>query len=241
MQKRDTKAEPRNDGGVSLILGKNQRLRRSLRASSIGLFAILLMAMTPGKVSAVFLYEWLTTRAHGSTLQASFVAPDAAISNGMIQASSISSPPGFKASTPAGVFTNLLPGSALAVDPVTGQVLASGNSLTAANPTYTLLMSDSGYSISNSLPQVYGSGIWRVSYVAGSSPQPRLTFLGFASGQPQLLVTRTVDGTVVIEVSADLGSWQPLVTNQIVSGVSLVTDPTPATTGSRFYRAVIGQ
>jgi len=211
--------------------------QRRLLASVVAVTTLVLGTMAPGKAQAKFMYRWLTTS--GPTLSASFEVPDAAVSNGVVQASDLSFPPGFAANTSVGKFTNLVAGSCLAVDPVTGGVVASTNSITATNATDTLLLSDSGYFIPSSPLQPRGRGKWNVTHVADQLPL-QITFLGFTNGQAQLKVACPADISFILEASADLSQWQPVLTNQVVGGVCTVTDPNLAATTARFYRAVAG-
>jgi hypothetical protein len=231
------------DQARETLRGQNRRgrsrVRRDWRIRFLLLLALLWAGLGCGSASAGFLYEWFNTS--GPIVKAWFLASDAVVASGLIQASAISPAPGFRAQTPAGNFTSLTPDSAMSVDPVSGAVLASSHSLTATNATDTLLMSSSGYFIPTSQLQTRGKGRWNVMHIADNPPAPSLSFLGFTNGQPQLVVSYAANGTFVLESSADLRQWQPIATNQLVGGVSLVTDPNPATTPSRFYRAVFGR
>jgi len=200
------------------------------------LFALGMAAFTPDEGSAAFLYNWHT--ASGPTLNASFRVPDSAIADGIITAAEMAAAPGFSADSPVGTFNQLTSDSALTVDPTTGGVLRSTNSVTATNTTETLLVSAIGYFIPTSREQPRGLGAWRVTHLAESVPLD-ISFSGFDNGQAQLLVWSASPATFTVEASPDLGQWKPIATNVTAGGSSIVTDPESAVGVARFYRAVI--
>lgn len=224
--------------GAGPITERHWARRNVWRKSAAGLASLLLVLTTGGTARATYEYSWLTTS--GPTVRATFRVPDYAITNGVLTAASMSTPPSFSASTPVGPFSNLTADSALEVDPVTGAVVASTNNITATNSTDTLLLSASGYFIPTSILQPRGRGTWRVTHVIEVPPPTQVSLLGFTNGQAQLKVTCTADTTFTIESSADLLKWTPILTNQIVGGVSVIVDPAPAGDSARFYRAVTG-
>jgi fibronectin-binding autotransporter adhesin len=61
--------------------------------------------------------------------------------------------------------------------------------------------------------------------------------LGFDAGQFGFDVTGWAGQVVVIEVSANLLNWLPVLTNTLDTGLLHFSDPEPATPRGRFYRA----
>jgi hypothetical protein len=211
--------------------------RRGMVMKLCGMLALGVVALTPGQASATFLYAWQTSS--GPTLAASFRVPDSAIADGTISAAEMSTTPGFTADSSVGTFVELTGGSALAVDPATGAIVRSTNSVMATNSLDTLLISAIGYFIPTSRVQPRGTGVWRVTHLADSPPID-IAFYGFSNGYAQLLVTSGSDTTFTVEASADLAHWTPILTNVIVGGSSTVTDPAPAVSAVRYYRTAIG-
>jgi len=241
MQKRETKAEPGQARAAVPAFGKNCQRRETLFIFARGLPALALLtlgilALMPSPASASYLYIWHT--ANGPTLNASFRVPDSAIADGIVTAPEMAAAPGFSADSPAGKFNQLTSDSALAVDPLTGVVLRSTNSVTATNSTETLLVSAIGYFIPTSRDQPRGIGAWRVTHLAEPAPLD-IAFDGFENGQARLLVTSGTPATFTVEASPDLGQWKPIATNVTANGWSMVTDPELAVGAARFYRAVI--
>ncbi len=84
-----------------------------------------------------------------------------------------------------------------------------------------------------------------IAYQAGSVTV-RVTKLGIqrpsltSDGRVQFGVVTSFPGKpTVIEVSPDLANWSPISTNVPSGNAFTFTDPSPATNGTRFYRAVI--
>jgi hypothetical protein len=74
----------------------------------------------------------------------------------------------------------------------------------------------------------------------GSLPAPQLTGMAVAHSDAQFVLNGFAGGNYVIQVSSDLVTWSPLVSNTLPAGGSiLVNDPAAATNRSRFYRAVL--
>jgi hypothetical protein len=204
-----------------------------------GVLTALLFLLLTDNASATYLYSWVSTT--GPMLTASFQVPDSTVATGLIDASALSTAPGFTASAPDGVFNNVTADSALDVDPLTGVVLLNTtNSITATNSTDTLLLSAIGYFVPTSRLQSRGKGTWKVTHMSDLQSPPRIIFIGFTNGQPLLRVTATADVRFAIQESTNFIQWTSIVTNQIVGGVSTVIDPTPAVETTRFYQVITG-
>ncbi|MCX6924847.1 MAG: hypothetical protein NT154_16795 [Verrucomicrobia bacterium] len=191
MQKRDKKAEPAHARGAVLAFGKNCQRRSIILIFARALPALALLALVPASAHATYVYTWVLST--GPTLAATMRVPDAVIARGVIRAADLAGPSGFLANTPVGTFTTLSADSSLRVDPTSGALLISTNSLTATNGTDTLLLSATGFFIPTSRLQSRGKGIWKVTRLPGLPPQLQISFLGFADGHTQLQVTSTAD------------------------------------------------
>ena len=109
-------------------------------------------------------YTWVPRS--GPKCTVSFTVRDAAIADGKISREELidpANPVRFVAATPAGVFTDLLAGSALAVDPHTGAVIDSANALTAVNAQHRLLVTARDVLVPTSRWQSRSRGHWKVT------------------------------------------------------------------------------
>src|SRR5437868_15550913 len=122
------------------------------------------------------------------------------------------------------MFTQLKDGSALGVDPVTGEVFSSANYLTATNATDVLLISAGGFQVPSSRLQSHGLGHWSVTH---SPDVCRLTFLGRTNGHAALLVTANTEVTFILQATDNLANaqWGPIATNRTSGGMATVVDP----------------
>ena len=134
------------------------------------------------------------------------------------------------------------------------EFLVGTNSLgtvTQADPYFTIETPPYSLAVTN-LPvgtyQLYiryqGWSVHRRDY--DDSATIRVTKLGIQSpslrsdGRVQFGVVTSFPGkATVIEASPDLANWSPIATNVPPTNTFTFTDPSPATNGTRFYRAVI--